>query len=77
MKRIQDWRAFQLGRHGAYLESGSRSGLLLPQVASHGDYTQTSFLETLSRKAGLRPSAYQDSQSRLSVFQAQVFGDGC
>lgn len=77
MKRIRDWRSFQLGRHGAYLESSSRSGLLLPQVASHGAYTQTSFLETLSRKAGLRPGAYQDPQARLSVFQAQVFEDGC
>jgi AmmeMemoRadiSam system protein B/AmmeMemoRadiSam system protein A len=76
MKRIQDWRSFQIGRHGAYLESGARSGLLLPQVAAHGAFTQTSFLETLSRKAGLRPGAYQDPQSRLSVFQAQVFGTG-
>jgi len=76
MKRIPDWRSFQIGRHGAYLESGARSGLLLPQVAAHGAFTQTSFLETLSRKAGLRPGAYQDPQSRLSVFQAQVFGTG-
>ena len=77
MKRIRDWKSFQLGRHGAYLESGARSGLLLPQVASDGRFTQTSFLETLSRKAGLRPDAYQDPKARLSVFQAQVFGDGC
>ena len=75
MKRIRDWRSFQLGRHGAYLESSSRSGLLLPQVATPGRFTQTSFLETLSRKAGLRPGAYQDPQAHLSVFQAQVFGD--
>jgi len=77
MKRIRDWKSFQLGRHGGYLESGSHSGLPLPQVAAHGDYTQTSFIETLSRKAGLRAAAYQDPQSRLSAFQAQVFGDGC
>ncbi len=74
MKRIRDWRSFQLGRHGACLESGARSGLLLPQVASPGRFTQTSFLEALSRKAGLRPGAYRDPQARLSVFQAQVFG---
>jgi len=77
MKRIRDWRSFQIGRHGAYLESGGHSGLLLPQVATHGAFTQSSFLEALSRKAGLRPGAYQDPQARLSVFQAQVFGDGC
>jgi MEMO1 family protein len=74
MKRIRDWRSFQIGRHGACLESGARSGLLLPQVASHGTFTQTSFLETLSRKTGLRPGAYRAPQARLSVFEAQVFG---
>lgn len=76
MKRIRDWRSFQIGRQGACLESGARRGLLLPQVASPGRFTQTSFLETLSRKAGLRPGAYQDPQAHLSVFQAHVFGDG-
>ncbi len=73
MKRIRDWRSFQIGRQGAHLNLGARSGLLLPQVASHGAFTQTSFLEVLSQKAGLRPGAYQDPQARLSVFQAQVF----
>ena len=75
MRRIRDWRSFQLGRHGAYLECGSHSGLLLPQVANHPGFTQTSFLETVSRKAGLPHSAYQDPQARLSIFRAQVFGD--
>ena len=74
MRRIRDWRFFQLRRHGGYLECGSRSGLLLPQVAEHG-FTQTSFLEALSRKAGLPPGAYQDPNARLSIFRAQVFGD--
>jgi len=73
MKRIRDWRSFQIGRHGAYLDCGARSGLLLPQVAAHGAFTQTSFLEALSRKAGLAPGAYRDPQARLSVFQAQIF----
>jgi AmmeMemoRadiSam system protein B/AmmeMemoRadiSam system protein A len=73
MKRIRDWRSFQIGRHGACLELGARSGLLLPQVAGDGAYTQTGFLEALSRKAGLRPDAYRDPQARLSVFLAQVF----
>ena len=73
MKQIRDWRSFRIGLHGAYLECGAHSALLLPQVASHGAYTETSFLETLSRKAGLRPGAYRDPQARLSVFLAQVF----
>jgi AMMECR1 domain-containing protein len=55
------------------LDSGPHSALLLPQVADHGAYTATSFLEALSRKAGLPPGAYRDPQARLSVFLAQVF----
>jgi AmmeMemoRadiSam system protein B/AmmeMemoRadiSam system protein A len=73
MKQIRDWRAFRIGRDGAYLDSGGHTGLLLPQVAAHGAFTETSFLETLSRKAGLAPHAYRDPKARLSVFQAQVF----
>ena len=72
MKQIRDWRLFQIGRHGAYLEFGARSGLLLPQVADHGAYDETGFLEALSRKAGLPRGAYRDPQARLSVFLAQI-----
>jgi AmmeMemoRadiSam system protein B/AmmeMemoRadiSam system protein A len=74
LKRIPDWRSFCVGRDGAYLESGERSAMLLPQVARHGANTETRFMEALSRKAGLRPDAYRDPKARLSVFQAQVFG---
>lgn len=72
MKRIRDWKSFRIGRHGACLKFGARSGLLLPQVASHGVFTETGFLEALSQKAGLRPGAYQDPQAQLFVFLAQV-----
>ncbi len=72
MKRIRDWRGFQIGRHGALLEYGERNGLLLPQVAGRGLSTAERFLDALSRKAGLRPSAYRDLEVRLSVFQVQV-----
>lgn len=73
MKRIRDWRMFQIGCHGAKLEYGSRCELLLPQVATRAS-SEARFLETLSRKADLPPDAYRDPQARLSVFQAQVFG---
>ncbi len=74
MKRILDWRSFCIGRDGACLEMDGARSMLLPQVAHHGAYTATRFLEALSRKAGLSPDAYRDPKARLSVFQAQVFG---
>ncbi len=74
MKRIRDWKSFRIGQDGAFLEHGSHSGLLLPQVASRGEYTETRFLEALSKKAGLRSGDYRESNAQLSVFRAQVFG---
>ena len=73
MKRIRDWRSFRIGRDGAFLEHGDRSGLLLPQVAGGAIDTESRFLESLCQKAGLRRDAYRDPHARLSVFRAQVF----
>ena len=73
MKRIRDWTSFHLGRDGAMIESGDARGLLLPQVAHTGSWTPARFLEALSRKAGLRPEAYREDQTRLYVFRAQIF----
>jgi AMMECR1 domain-containing protein len=73
MKRIRDWKSFQVGRDGACLEYGGSTQLLLPQVADHG-LTATRFLEALSQKGGLPRGAYRDPKARLSVFRAQVFG---
>ncbi len=74
MRRIRDWQSFRIGRDGAILDYDSRTELLLPQVAARGPRTPVRFLEALSQKAGLPPSAYRDRQARLSVFRAQVVG---
>jgi MEMO1 family protein len=72
MRRIRDWRTFRVGRDGATLDFGTRSELLLPQVAARGPWTAVHFLEALSEKAGLAPSGYRDPHARLSVFRAQL-----
>jgi MEMO1 family protein len=74
MRRIRDWQSFRIGRDGACLDYGSRSGLLLPQVAGRGFRTPDRFLEALCQKAGLAPAAYRDPQARLSIFRAQRLG---
>ncbi len=74
MKRTRDAQSFQLGGHGAYLESGINRGLLLPQVAADRPGCTTEwFLDALAHKAGLPSRAWRDSSARLSVFRAQVF----
>ncbi len=63
-----------VGRHGVYLEKGTHAGLLLPQVASERGWTSREFLEALTRKSYLGPHVLRDSETRLFVFEAQVFG---
>jgi AmmeMemoRadiSam system protein B/AmmeMemoRadiSam system protein A len=70
---IRNTAGFSLGRHGAYLTLGERSGLLLPHVAADRDWTIEHFWRALSRKSGLWPDAWRDPKARLWVFEAQSF----
>jgi hypothetical protein len=72
-RRIRGIGQFRLGRHGAYLKMGGRSGILLPQVAANHEWTPEKFWQALARKSMLGPHAWRDPQARLSVFEAQVF----
>jgi len=72
-RRIRSVEQFRLGDHGAFLKLGGHSGLLLPQVAAHQEWTTEKFWQALSRKSMLGPRAWRDPKARLSVFEAQVF----
>jgi|SRR5271157_1150787 len=71
---IRDASEFCLGRHGAFLTLGERSGLLLPQVAEGRDWSAEDFWRALARKSGLWPGAWRDPKARLWVFEAQRIG---
>jgi AmmeMemoRadiSam system protein B/AmmeMemoRadiSam system protein A len=75
MKRVRGSEAIQIGRDGIYVECGVRQAVLLPQVAGP-DWSAGKFLGVLLRKAGLDARACGAPETRLSVFQAQVFGVG-
>ena len=62
------------GRHGLVVSSGSRRGLLLPQVASEHGWDVRTFLEEACRKAGLPPDAWERGAT-VQVFEAEVFGE--
>lgn len=72
VRKIKDWRQFHIGQ-GAVLILGRKSGVLLPQIGEEKGWTREEFLQNLSRKAGLDPSAYRDPHARLYVYSAQVF----
>jgi len=72
-KRVPNRDCFQVGAHGAYLESGYRHALLLPQVASEARWGARQFFDALARKAGLSTEIYKDPATRMWLFRAQVF----
>jgi len=72
---IKDINEIEIGRHGLYIKNGPHSGLLLPQVATDYKWDRESFLQQTCRKAGLFSDAWQDEETTIQVFSAQVFGE--
>jgi AmmeMemoRadiSam system protein A len=66
--------AIEVGRHGVIVASGSRQGLLLPQVAVELGWDRARLLEHACLKAGLRRNAWQRG-AQILVFEADVFGE--
>lgn len=63
------------GKHGLLVSRGPNRGVLLPQVAGQFQWTAQRFLEETCVKAGLDPSAWKDSETRIQAFTAEVFGE--
>ena len=63
------------GVHGLYITRGSRTGVLLPQVAAEQGWDREAFLAHTCYKAGLPGNAWEDISSHLQIFSAQVFGE--
>ena len=74
-RRLEDIGEIEIGRHGLYVVQGRFRGLLLPQVASEYGWDRKEFLEQTSRKAGLPRSAWQDPETSIDIFEAEVFGE--
>ena len=69
----------EVGRHGLFISSGNRRGLLLPQVPVEHAWDREEFLAQTCRKAGLPPDAWRNPASpnliTIEAFTAEVFGD--
>lgn len=74
-KEIDDPSEIKVGVHGLYIKNGLYSGLLLPQVAEKHNWDRLEFLRHTCIKAGLPSDAWQDNDTQLQVFSAQVFGE--
>lgn len=70
LKQICDPRNLRPGIHGAVLEAGGATGLLLPQVGRREGWSRDRFLLALSQKARLGEAGWKLPGAKLSVFQA-------
>lgn len=63
-----------IGRDGLYIERGAgKGGLLLPQIPVEQRWNVDQFLSALCRKAGLPDGAWNEADTILYRFSAQVF----
>jgi uncharacterized protein len=65
----------QPGVHGLIISRGAHRGVLLPQVAVQHGWARERFLEETCRKAELAPGAWQEPDTRIEVFTAEVFSE--
>jgi MEMO1 family protein len=64
-----------VGRDGLIIERGGNRGLLLPQVATEQGWDRNTFLDQTCIKAGLRPGAWKEKDTKILKFRAEVFGE--
>ncbi len=73
LRPIKSLEEIVVGTHGLLMIHGSRSGVLLPQVAVEQRWDRKTFLECVSRKAGLPKDAWKGKKSQIYIFTAEVF----
>ncbi len=65
----------QVGKHGVYIVKGPYRGVLLPQVAVEHGWDRETFLDHTCLKAGLPPRCWQDPETKIYLFTAEVFSE--
>ncbi len=74
LKRINSIDEFEVGKQGIYMIKGSRSGTLLPQVATDTGWSKSEFLGHCARdKAGIGWDGWKVAE--LYTYEALVFGE--
>lgn len=75
-QRIKSINEIEIGKHGVIIKKGFNSGVFLPQVATETNWSKQQFLSQLcSQKAGLAPKCYEDPDTEIYTFEAEVFGE--
>jgi AmmeMemoRadiSam system protein A len=64
--------SLEAGKHGVYVISGARRGVLLPQVATEHGWDMQKFLSQTCVKAGLAKNAWKNSETKIMSFTALI-----
>ncbi len=76
LKKVAGADDIKIPGHGVLVRQGISSGVYLPQVATESGWSKEEFLTSLCEsKAGIDPNAWQDPETELYVFTAEVFGE--
>ncbi len=71
-KKIDSIDEIEIGRHGIYIQKGTRGGTYLPHVATQMGWNVEQFLSSCSReKAGLGADGYKDAD--IFTYESIVF----
>ena len=73
MRRITTPSEIEVGRHGLWIRQGFFQGVLLPQVATEHRWDRGQFLGHACLKAHLPSAAWQDPETEIWIFSADVF----
>jgi AmmeMemoRadiSam system protein B/AmmeMemoRadiSam system protein A len=76
LRKIDDWREIEIGRHGVQIRYGLRSGVFLPQVATENNWDLEEFMGNLCQhKAGLPRDCWKNREVDIYIFTAEIFGE--
>lgn len=75
LRQISDVSEIEVGRHGVFITRGFNSGVLLPQVATQYGWDRDTFLQQTCTKAGLPRDTWKETETKIEIFEAQVFGE--
>jgi len=76
LKKIEDIKEIKVGTDGILIKKGYHQGLLLPQVATEYSWNRKTFLEHTCLKADLNKDAWDDKDTEIYIFSAEVFLEG-
>ena len=75
LERTNEPLSLRLGVDGIYIKRGCASGCFLPQVATETSWSKEEFLSyCCAHKAGLPPDAWEEPETEVYLFTADVFG---